>query len=248
MSPSLWRQRRAAARAWARGCSVRRRRRQAPFGQGVAAPKSAKTVATWARRFAAANIGVACGPSGVVVVDVDEPELVEAMLERFGDTPLMTRTPSGGAHLWYRKVGEVKSSPLGPSLVVDIKADGGQVIVPPSFNRQSGVSYEFERGSWDDLTRLPPFRKEALDELGLRPSHRCPPRATRPRLASSARASVIGLCSATSCSRCHMPRASMTFSPRRDDLTSRIFRRCYPPPKSRRQRAKSGITKRQARI
>ena len=101
-------------------------------------------------------------------MDVDEPELVETMLERFGDTPLITRTPSGGAHLWYRKVGEVKSSTLGPSLAVDIKADGGQVIVPPSFNRQSGVPYEFERGSWDDLTRLPPFRKEALD--GLEPS------------------------------------------------------------------------------
>ena len=151
---------------------------KSPLVKGWQGRKSAKTVAIWARKFAAANIGVACGLSGYVVVDVDKRELVETMLERFGATPLMTRTPSGGAHLWYRKVGEVKSSTLGPSLVVDIKADGGQVIVPPPFNRQSGVPYEFERGSWDDLTRLPPFRKEALD--GLEPSTKSSPHAQAP--------------------------------------------------------------------
>jgi hypothetical protein len=36
------------------------------------------------------------------------------------------------------------------------------VVVPPSFNRRSNVAYEFERGSWDDLDRLPQFRAEAL--------------------------------------------------------------------------------------
>ena len=45
---------------------------------------------------------------------------------------------------------------------VDIKADGGLVIVPSSFNPRVGKEYEFEKGSWDDLARLPPFRVEAL--------------------------------------------------------------------------------------
>ena len=75
-------------------------------------PKAAKTIAVWAQRFAAANIGVDCGLSGCVVVDIDKAELVEKMLERFGDTPLMTRTPSGGVHLWYRKLGRVRSGNL----------------------------------------------------------------------------------------------------------------------------------------
>jgi hypothetical protein len=123
---------------------------------------SLSTIAELARRYPDANIGVACGLSGIVVVDVDDPTLIPAMLLRFGDTPLITRTPSGGSHLWYRKAGVVGSGPLGPSLAVDIKADGGQVIVPPSFNPQSGKEYVFERGSWDDLDRLPPFRQEAL--------------------------------------------------------------------------------------
>ena len=134
-----------------------------PLVEGWQRPKSAKWIAAWAQRFADANIGVVCGASGIVVVDVDEPELVEEMLQRFGDTPLITRTPSGGVHLWYRKVGAVKSGTLRPNLEVDIKADRGQVIVPPSFNRQSGVPYELEPGStWDDLARLPLFRQEAL--------------------------------------------------------------------------------------
>ena len=119
-----------------------------PSVKGWERPKSAKTVATWAQRFASANIGVACGASGVVVVDVDRPELEDAMLRRFGDTPLLTRTPSGGAHLWYRKLGPVRSGNLRPGLEVDIKSDGGFVVVPPSLSSK-GV-YAFERGSWDD--------------------------------------------------------------------------------------------------
>ncbi len=124
--------------------------------------RSAETIAEWARKRPDANIGVACGPSGVVVVDVDKPELVEPMLKRFGDTPLITRTPSGGAHLWYRKDGVVKSKQGLEGLKVDIRADGGYVLVPPSRNPQSGKPYVFERGSWGDLERLPPFRNEAL--------------------------------------------------------------------------------------
>ena len=118
-------------------------------------------IAAWAQKFADANIGVVCGLSGIVIVDVDKPELVAEILERFGDTPLMTRTPSGGVHLWYRKLGPVRSGNLRrQNLDVDIKADGGLVVTPSSRNPK-GV-YAFERGTWDDVQRLPPFRQEAL--------------------------------------------------------------------------------------
>ena len=41
-----------------------------------------------------ANVGILTGPlSGVTIVDVDDPELVPAMQERFGVTPIITRTP-----------------------------------------------------------------------------------------------------------------------------------------------------------
>ncbi len=139
-------------------------------------PRPRSVIATWAQTFAEANIGVVCGLSGIVVVDVDRPDLVEELLERLGNTPLITRTP-GGVHLLYRKVGDVRSRNLRKQgLKVDIKADGGQVLVPPSRNPK-GV-YVFEHGSWDDLQGLPPFSEEALEavlaEIGSSPS---PPRA-----------------------------------------------------------------------
>ena len=44
-------------------------------------------------RFPTANVGVLTGLSGVTVVDVDDPEQVDAMLARFGDTTLGGRSP-----------------------------------------------------------------------------------------------------------------------------------------------------------
>ena len=44
-------------------------------------------------RYSTANIGVLTGLSGVMVVDVDDPEQVDAMLARFGDTTLGGRSP-----------------------------------------------------------------------------------------------------------------------------------------------------------
>ncbi len=78
-----------------------------------------------------ANVGVLTGLSGVTVVDVDDPELVDGMLRRFGDTPLVTGTPRGGVHLWYRSTGEGCLTGLD-GLKVDIKGLGGMVVVPPS--------------------------------------------------------------------------------------------------------------------
>ena len=53
-------------------------------------------------RFGNANIGILTGElSGVFIVDIDDPGIVAKMLNRFGSTPMITRTPSGGVHLWY---------------------------------------------------------------------------------------------------------------------------------------------------
>jgi hypothetical protein len=125
-----------------------------------------KMISRWPR----ANVGILTGLSGVTVVDVDDPALIASMIGRFGETPLITRTPSGGVHLWYRNAREgcpdLRSS---EQLPVDIKGAGGIVIVPPS-TRPSGAhagrSYTFIAGSWDDLGRLPLLRPDALTATG----------------------------------------------------------------------------------
>jgi DNA-binding XRE family transcriptional regulator len=112
-----------------------------------------------------ANVGIICHLSRVTVVDIDDLALLGAMLERFGDTPLITRTPSGGYHIWYRHAGERCTNLRGEGLDVDIKGKGGFVVVPPSVARQGrhyGKPYVFERGSWADLGRLPRIRDDSL--------------------------------------------------------------------------------------
>jgi Bifunctional DNA primase/polymerase, N-terminal/Primase C terminal 1 (PriCT-1) len=111
-----------------------------------------------------ANIGVITSLSGVTVVDVDGDErLTRDIVSRIGDTPLVTRTPSGGRHLWYKSNGEKNANLRGIGLPVDVKGSGaGIIIVPPSFRPSTGVLYAFERGSWDDLARLPGARLAGL--------------------------------------------------------------------------------------
>jgi hypothetical protein len=124
-------------------------------------PPGPKAILDLAKRYPTANVGALTGLSGLTVVDVDDPELIDDMVRRCGDTPLMTETPSGGRHHWYRSDGEAsvnlrdrKDAPVA----VDVKGIGGLVVVPPSYARigeHAGKPYRFIRGGWDDLRHLP---------------------------------------------------------------------------------------------
>ncbi|MFB6558502.1 bifunctional DNA primase/polymerase [Streptomyces sp. NPDC056400] len=99
------------------------------------------------------GVGIACGPSALVVVDLDtakgdQPpaegitsgEDVLALLYEhhgdrfpFGTTPTV-RTTSGGTHLYYRAPEgcEVRNSASRVGWKVDVRAAGGYVVAPPS--------------------------------------------------------------------------------------------------------------------
>jgi len=62
------------------------------------------TVTKWAEEHASANIGILCGLSQVIVVDIDDAALFRPMLKRFGDTPLIVATRRG-YQLCYRARG-----------------------------------------------------------------------------------------------------------------------------------------------
>jgi len=116
-------------------------------------------------RFGPANVGVLTGPSGVTMVDIDDPDLVDAMVARFGGTPLKMTTPRGGFHLWFKTSGERCQLALD-GLAVDIKGIGGMVVVPPSVRPSgphAGKVYAFLDGSsWDALNQLPTMAKSAM--------------------------------------------------------------------------------------
>jgi hypothetical protein len=127
--------------------------------QDHASIEPARILAWWSR--AGYNIGIACGLSGLVVIDLDVPHDMElscaegrstvsgtdvlvALCDQHGQPyPLPTYavgTPSGGCHLYYAAPTEpVRNSAgrLGPH--VDVRAGGGYVIGDGS--RIGGRSY-----------------------------------------------------------------------------------------------------------
>jgi hypothetical protein len=126
------------------------------------------TISEWWRRLPAANVGLACGPAGLVVVDVDPrhggDESLAALVIKHGEgwtrTPRVT-TPSGGTHLYFR--GQIQSR-NGMFPGIDIKSLGGYVVAPPS-SRPDG-RYEWVEAPEDTLLLLAP---EWLAETGTPP-------------------------------------------------------------------------------
>lgn len=94
------------------------------------------------------NVGIATGPSGLVVVDLDMPKPKEpkgtpsgvmtfkALCERAGQAvpaTYRTRTASGGQHLYFTTPAGVRlGSTHNENLKIDTRAWGGQVVAPGS--------------------------------------------------------------------------------------------------------------------
>lgn len=108
-----------------------------------------------------ANLGLATGAaSSVVVVDVDPRNGGDATLEaleaRHGklDTPLVARTGGGGLHLFFKYDGRQLPKELGKG--IDLKGDGGYVVVEPSRTTKGYTFLDFDVLT-DDLPELPPL-------------------------------------------------------------------------------------------
>jgi hypothetical protein len=119
------------------------------LGHGVHdATTTAAAVTAWWSRWPAANIGVACGPSALLVIDLDGPEALSwwrARLGEHGGEPTLTSATPRGYHLWYS---QPPGLPLGCSAGrlapgVDTRGAGGYVIAPPS--RRAEGSYRWTR-------------------------------------------------------------------------------------------------------
>jgi hypothetical protein len=103
----------------------------------------------WWRRAPNANVAVTTGSSGIWVLDVDPAHGGEASLASLeadhGDLEptWCVETGGGGFHLWFRLDGadlRTSAGRLGPGL--DVRAEGGYAVVPPSRHR-SGNTYRW---------------------------------------------------------------------------------------------------------
>jgi hypothetical protein len=161
-SPSLTAALRYAARGWSvlpvhwplarGGCSCGDRGCPSP-GKHPLLPKWERyatndpgTLASWWAQAPEANVGIACGASGLAVVDIDGRAGIQSLRKlqvEHGKLPLTLRfrTGSGGLHLVYRDESYAIPGRIGLLPGIDIRGQGGQIVAPPSLH-QSGRRYE----------------------------------------------------------------------------------------------------------
>lgn len=113
-------------------------------------------------RFAGYNVGALNGkrPLPISVVDIDDPAERDWCRERFGDTPVKVRTPSGGEHWYYE--GAVQRRIRVDGHKVDVLGQGGFGVLPPSHTPDG--AYEFITGSPEEFRHLPRLRLDKAPE------------------------------------------------------------------------------------
>lgn len=137
-------------------------------------------IAEWWRQSPSANIGVACGPTGIVAIDLDGPQGVAHWRRLVAEQPtphtLTSRTGTGW-HLWYiaptdrRRLGNSASKIAAK---IDSRGLGGYILVPPSVH-PNGHRYAWAAHQPAAMAVLPAWCVDLLDPpAGPRPVPRWP--------------------------------------------------------------------------
>lgn len=113
---------------------------------------SRNAVSEWFSRWPNANLSVVTGEiSGIVVVDIDPKnggdDALAEMEKGHGKLPETVEavTGGGGRHLYFRYPGRETRNRVGLAPGIDMRGDGGSIIVPPSIH-PSGNPYRWKKG------------------------------------------------------------------------------------------------------
>jgi Protein of unknown function (DUF3631)/Bifunctional DNA primase/polymerase, N-terminal len=115
--------------------------RLVPNGFKDATTDEAK-IRKWWSGLPDAGIGAPTGAaSGLLIIDIDvKPDgpggysALDELRQTLGELPetRMAMTPSGGVHLYFKHVEGVRSSQGALGKMLDVRADGGFIVLPPS--------------------------------------------------------------------------------------------------------------------
>lgn len=127
----------------------------------------------WWGMWPDANIAIACGPSGLTVIDVDPrhggDETFRDLVERYGRDALtetvIALTGNNGNHYYFAASDPPLRSSVGAWQGVDIRGHDGYVVAPPSLH-ESGRLYEWERPA--SKHELAPFPAIAIETRSAR--------------------------------------------------------------------------------
>lgn len=107
-------------------------------------------IRAWWKSWPDSNIGIPAG-HGLLVLDIDPgnggEDSFSDLISHHGTLPVTPEsvTGTGGRHLLFRYDGELRNSVQGIAPGVDIRADGGLFIAPPSIHA-TGRQYEWASG------------------------------------------------------------------------------------------------------
>ena len=170
--------------------------------EGTGWPLKATTdeaqIRAWWARWPNALIGMAPGWAGGYVVDLDPKgegvDAVEARLAEALGAPLpagpRTITQSGGRHVWFRRPEGAHFPNDPPGLKnIDIRCDGGYVILPPSV-LANGNAYRWEGEPFDPETapEVPPALLALIANRKVTKREGAPADAYEPKESGPARA------------------------------------------------------------
>jgi hypothetical protein len=134
-------------------------------------PPTEREIRDWFGSWPDANLAIVTGEqSGVVVLDADTPEAI-ASVEAQGEVGGAPSQRTGKGRHWFfehpRRHVKTQAGQLGPG--IDIRGDGGIVVVAPSVH-QSGRRYEWVTPPSDaPLPQMPVWLMAKLDELDKKP-------------------------------------------------------------------------------
>jgi len=127
-----------------------------PYQKQKATPEE---IREWWTKWPTAMIGIVTGSiSGVVVIDVDDPDKGMQTLSEYlttGKVPTAT-TPGGGYHFYFKAPEKCPGNSAGTPPGVDFRGEGGYIIAPPSQNG-TGKGYAFLDGLSLQDVELPPL-------------------------------------------------------------------------------------------
>jgi hypothetical protein len=131
-------------------------------GGFLSATAAEDRIRDWWRDTPDANIGLWPGQSGLLVIDIDGPEGEETAraLGVLSEPTLICTTGrhEGGRHLYFKRPDfNVSNCNIGKKL--DVRCDGGYVILPPSIH-PTGAQYTWP--AKDAIGDLPPDALEAI--------------------------------------------------------------------------------------
>ncbi|MEW6573482.1 MAG: bifunctional DNA primase/polymerase [Bacillota bacterium] len=116
------------------------------------APADADQVQAWWIEHSDANVGIVTGAvSGLVVLDLDGPEAVNFIKERDPNPETPVARTGKGYHVYFAHPGGTIANAvaLGGIKGMDLRADGGYVVAPPSIH-PSGKRYQWVGGHSPD--------------------------------------------------------------------------------------------------